>query len=33
MFGEDGFEHAVSEVHDIERTLGIEDFARFTPKT
>jgi hemerythrin-like domain-containing protein len=33
VFGEDGFEHAVSEVDDIERTLGIEDLARFTPKT
>jgi hemerythrin-like domain-containing protein len=33
VFGEDGFEHAVSEVDDIERALGIEDLARFTPKT
>jgi hemerythrin-like domain-containing protein len=31
-FGEDGFEHAVSEVEAIEKTLGIEDLAQFTPK-
>lgn len=33
VFGEDGFEHAVSEVDDIERALGIEGLAQFTPKT
>jgi hemerythrin-like domain-containing protein len=32
-FGEDGFEHAVAEVGAIERTLGIEDLAQFTPRT
>jgi hemerythrin-like domain-containing protein len=32
VFGEDGFEHAVSEVDALERTLGIEDLAQFTPK-
>jgi hemerythrin-like domain-containing protein len=31
-FGEDGFEHAVAEIDAIERTLGIEDLAQFTPK-
>jgi hemerythrin-like domain-containing protein len=31
VFGEDGFEHAVAEVAAIERTLGIEDLAQFTP--
>jgi hemerythrin-like domain-containing protein len=30
-FGEDGFEHAVAEVDAIEKTLGIEDLAQFTP--
>jgi hemerythrin-like domain-containing protein len=32
VFGADGFEHAVSEVADIERALGIEDLAQFTPR-
>jgi hemerythrin-like domain-containing protein len=32
VFGEDGFEHAVAEVDAIEKTLGIEDLAQFTPK-
>ncbi len=32
VFGEDGFEHAVSEVDDVERSLGIEDLAQFTPR-
>jgi hemerythrin-like domain-containing protein len=32
VFGEEGFEHAVSEVDAIEKTLGIEDLALFTPK-
>ena len=32
VFGEDGFEHAVPEVDAIERTLGIEDLAQFTPR-
>jgi hemerythrin-like domain-containing protein len=31
-FGEDGFEHAVTEIDAIEKTLGIEDLAQFTPK-
>jgi hemerythrin-like domain-containing protein len=31
-FGEDGFERAVFEVDDIERTLGIADLAQFTPR-
>jgi hemerythrin-like domain-containing protein len=31
VFGEDGFEHAVSEIDAIEKTLGIEDLAQFTP--
>jgi hemerythrin-like domain-containing protein len=31
-FGEDGFEHAVARVDAIEKTLGIEDLATFTPK-
>jgi hemerythrin-like domain-containing protein len=30
-FGEGGFEHAVVEVDSIERSLGIEDLALFTP--
>lgn len=30
-FGEDGFEHAVSEVDAIEMTLGIENLEQFTP--
>jgi hemerythrin-like domain-containing protein len=33
VFGEDGFEHAVAQVDAIEKTLGIEDLAQFTPKT
>jgi len=32
LFGGDGFERAVSEVDAIERSLGIEDLARFTPR-
>jgi hemerythrin-like domain-containing protein len=32
IFGGDGFARAVSEVADIERTLGIEDLAQFTPR-
>jgi hemerythrin-like domain-containing protein len=31
-FGEDGFEHAVAEIDAIEKTLGIEDLASFTPR-
>jgi hemerythrin-like domain-containing protein len=31
-FGGDGFEQAVAEVGDIERKLGIEDLAQFTPR-
>jgi hemerythrin-like domain-containing protein len=31
-FGEDGFEHAVAQVDAIEKTLGVEDLAQFTPK-
>jgi len=33
QFGEDGFEHAVSEIDAIEKTLGIEDLAQFTPRS
>jgi hemerythrin-like domain-containing protein len=32
LFGGDGFGRAVSEVDAIERSLGIEDLARFTPR-
>ncbi|HEY4185356.1 MAG TPA: hemerythrin domain-containing protein [Polyangia bacterium] len=32
VFGQDGFEHAVAEIDAIEKTLGIEDLALFTPK-
>ena len=32
LFGGDGFERAVAEVDAIERSLGIEDLARFTPR-
>ncbi|HVX94415.1 MAG TPA: hemerythrin domain-containing protein [Polyangia bacterium] len=32
LFGEDGFEHAVARIADVEKTLGIEDLAQFTPK-
>ena len=32
VFGGDGFEQAVAEVGDIERKLGIEDLAQFTPR-
>jgi len=32
QFGDDGFEHAVAEIDAIEKTLGIEDLALFTPK-
>jgi hemerythrin-like domain-containing protein len=31
-FGEDGFEHAVARVAAVEKTLGLEDLAQFTPK-
>jgi hemerythrin-like domain-containing protein len=31
-FGEGGFEHAVARVGDIEKSLGIEELAQFTPK-
>jgi hemerythrin-like domain-containing protein len=31
-FGDEGFEHAVSEIDAIERALGIEDLAQFTPR-
>ena len=31
-FGGDGFEQAVAEVGAIEKSLGIEDLARFTPR-
>ena len=31
-FGEGGFEHAVASIDEIEKTLGIEDLAQFTPK-
>lgn len=31
LFGHDGFEGAVAEVDAIEKTLGIEDLAKFTP--
>ena len=32
LFGEDGFERIVDRVATIERTLGIHDLARFTPR-
>jgi hemerythrin-like domain-containing protein len=32
LFGEDGFEKYVEEVAKIEKTLGIYDLARFTPR-
>ena len=32
VFGEDGFEHAVARVDAIEKTVGLEDLASFTPK-
>jgi hemerythrin-like domain-containing protein len=32
LFGADGFERVVAEVADIERSVGIEDLARFTPR-
>lgn len=31
LFGEHGFEHAVSEVARLEAALGIDDLAKFTP--
>ena len=31
-FGEDGFAHAVADVDAIEKAIGIEDLALFTPK-
>ena len=31
-FGADGFEQAVAEVDALEKSLGIEDLARFTPR-
>jgi hemerythrin-like domain-containing protein len=33
LFGEHGFEDIVGRVASIEKTLGIEDLAQFTPKT
>jgi hypothetical protein len=32
LFGQDGFEKVVDRVADIERSLGIEDLAQFTPR-
>jgi hemerythrin-like domain-containing protein len=32
LFGEEGFEKIVDQVDEIERRLGIEDLAQFTPK-
>jgi hemerythrin-like domain-containing protein len=32
VFGGDGFEQAVAEVGDIERRLGVENLAQFTPR-
>jgi len=32
VFGEDGFEHAVAQIDAIEKSLGIEDLAQFTPQ-
>jgi len=32
LFGEHGFENIVAQVADIEKTLGINDLAQFTPK-
>ncbi len=32
IFGDDGFAHAVGEVATIEKALGLEDLAQFTPK-
>jgi hypothetical protein len=31
LFGEDGFEKIVDEVTGLEKKLGIEDLAQFTP--
>ena len=31
LFGEHGFENIVSQVANLERTLGIHDLERFTP--
>ena len=31
LFGEDGFEKVVDEVAQLERRLGLDDLARFTP--
>jgi hemerythrin-like domain-containing protein len=31
VFGEDGFEHAVTQIDAIEKSLGIENLAQFTP--
>jgi hemerythrin-like domain-containing protein len=31
LLGQDGFEHAVEEVATLEKTLGIDDLAKFTP--
>jgi hemerythrin-like domain-containing protein len=33
LFGPDGFEKIVAEVDDIEKSLGIEDLALFTPRS
>ncbi len=32
LFGEDGFEHMVDQVANLERRLGIYDLAQFTPR-
>ncbi len=32
LFGEDGFEKMVNEVSELEKQLGIDDLAKFTPK-
>jgi hypothetical protein len=32
LFGRDGFESIVAQVAAVERSLGIEDLAQFTPK-
>jgi len=31
VFGEDGFEHAVAQIDAVEKSLGIENLAQFTP--
>jgi hemerythrin-like domain-containing protein len=32
LFGKDGFERVVAEVAEIEKSLGLDDLARFTPR-